>query len=110
MRWAKATRTTSANGSSGPVVACGLSLEKLEFLFDTTYYLQAGLFVIGTLSWLASGFLPHSRSGMDGHARGPLFSTSAPADEPGALSSRRRRDFRESWVRCAVVRARPFQG
>jgi glycosyltransferase involved in cell wall biosynthesis len=29
-------------------------LEKLEFLFDTTYYLQAGLFVLGTLSWLVS--------------------------------------------------------
>src|SRR6266849_2305473 len=29
-------------------------LEKLEFLYDSTYYLQAGLFVIGSLSWLAS--------------------------------------------------------
>src|SRR5487761_962196 len=29
-------------------------LEKVEFLFDTTYYLQAALFVIGTLSWLVS--------------------------------------------------------
>jgi len=29
-------------------------LEKLEFLYDSTYYLQAGLFVVGSLSWLAS--------------------------------------------------------
>jgi 1,2-diacylglycerol 3-beta-glucosyltransferase len=29
-------------------------LEKLEFLFDATYYLQAALFVIGTFSWLIS--------------------------------------------------------
>ena len=29
-------------------------LEKLEFLYDSSYYLQAGLFVIGTLSWLMS--------------------------------------------------------
>ena len=35
-------------------------LEKLEFLFDTTYYLQAGLFVIGTLSWLASEIIFHA--------------------------------------------------
>src|SRR6266566_4936883 len=35
-------------------------LEKAEFLFDTTYYLQAGLFVIGTLSWLASEVIFHT--------------------------------------------------
>jgi cellulose synthase/poly-beta-1,6-N-acetylglucosamine synthase-like glycosyltransferase len=35
-------------------------LEKLEFLFDTTYYLQAGLFVIGTFSWLASEVFFHT--------------------------------------------------
>ena len=35
-------------------------LEKLEFLFDTTYYLQAGLFVVGTLSWLASEVVFHT--------------------------------------------------
>src|SRR4029077_1436789 len=35
-------------------------LEKLEFLFDTTYYLQAGLFVIGTLSWLVSEIIFHA--------------------------------------------------
>ncbi len=35
-------------------------VEKLEFLFDSTYYLQAGLFVIGTLSWLASEVVFHT--------------------------------------------------
>jgi cellulose synthase/poly-beta-1,6-N-acetylglucosamine synthase-like glycosyltransferase len=29
-------------------------LEKVEFLYDSTYYLQAALFVIGTVSWLVS--------------------------------------------------------
>ena len=29
-------------------------VEKLEFLYDSTYYLQAGLFVVGSLSWLIS--------------------------------------------------------
>jgi cellulose synthase/poly-beta-1,6-N-acetylglucosamine synthase-like glycosyltransferase len=35
-------------------------LEKGEFLFDSTYYLQAGLFVIGTLSWLISETVLHT--------------------------------------------------
>ena len=35
-------------------------LEKLEFLFDSIYYLQAGLFVIGTLSWLISEVVFHA--------------------------------------------------
>ena len=29
-------------------------LEKLEFLFDSTYYLQAGLFLVGSICWLIS--------------------------------------------------------
>ena len=29
-------------------------IEQLEFLYDPTYYLQAGLFVVGSLRWLAS--------------------------------------------------------
>jgi cellulose synthase/poly-beta-1,6-N-acetylglucosamine synthase-like glycosyltransferase len=29
-------------------------LEKLEFLYDSTYYLQAALFVVGSLAWLIS--------------------------------------------------------
>jgi cellulose synthase/poly-beta-1,6-N-acetylglucosamine synthase-like glycosyltransferase len=35
-------------------------LEKLEFLFDTTYYLQAGLFVLGSVSWLVSEVFFHA--------------------------------------------------
>ncbi len=35
-------------------------LEKIEFLFDSTYYLQAGLFVIGSLSWLVSEVVFHA--------------------------------------------------
>jgi 1,2-diacylglycerol 3-beta-glucosyltransferase len=35
-------------------------LEKLEFLFDTTYYLQAGLFIVGTLAWLMSEIVFHT--------------------------------------------------
>ncbi len=29
-------------------------IEKLEFVYDSTYYLQAALFVVGSLSWLIS--------------------------------------------------------
>src|SRR5712664_972578 len=35
-------------------------LEKLEFLYDSTYYLQAGLFVIGSLSWVISEVVFHT--------------------------------------------------
>jgi cellulose synthase/poly-beta-1,6-N-acetylglucosamine synthase-like glycosyltransferase len=35
-------------------------LEKLEFLFDTTYYLQAGLFIVGSLAWLVSEIILHT--------------------------------------------------
>src|SRR5437879_2697887 len=35
-------------------------LEKVEFLFDTTYYLQAGLFVVGSLAWLVSEVFLHT--------------------------------------------------
>src|SRR6202171_3167492 len=35
-------------------------LEKGEFLFDSTYYLQAGLFVVGTVSWLMSETVFHT--------------------------------------------------
>ena len=34
-------------------------LEKVEFLFDSTYYLQAALFVVGTLSWAVSELVLH---------------------------------------------------
>jgi cellulose synthase/poly-beta-1,6-N-acetylglucosamine synthase-like glycosyltransferase len=35
-------------------------LEKVEFLYDSTYYLQAGLFVIGTVAWLVSEVVLHT--------------------------------------------------
>jgi 1,2-diacylglycerol 3-beta-glucosyltransferase len=35
-------------------------LEKLEFVFDTTYYLQAFLFVVGSLSWLVAEIIFHA--------------------------------------------------
>ena len=35
-------------------------LEKGEFLFDSTYYLQAALFVLGTVSWLISETVFHT--------------------------------------------------
>ena len=35
-------------------------LEKLEFLYDSTYYLQAGLFVLGSLSWVVSEVVFHT--------------------------------------------------
>ncbi len=35
-------------------------LEKIEFLFDSTYYLQAALFVVGTIAWLMSEIVFHA--------------------------------------------------
>jgi cellulose synthase/poly-beta-1,6-N-acetylglucosamine synthase-like glycosyltransferase len=35
-------------------------LEKLEFLYDSSYYLQAGLFVVGSLAWLMSEIVFHT--------------------------------------------------
>ncbi len=35
-------------------------LEKLEFLYDAAYYLQAALFVVGTLSWLLAEIVFHA--------------------------------------------------
>jgi len=35
-------------------------LEKLEFLYDAAYYLQAALFVAGTLSWLLAEIVFHA--------------------------------------------------
>ena len=35
-------------------------LEKLEFLYDSSYYLQAGLFVIGSATWLISELVLHT--------------------------------------------------
>ncbi len=35
-------------------------LEKLEFLYDSTYYLQAALFIVGTVSWVISEVVFHT--------------------------------------------------
>jgi cellulose synthase/poly-beta-1,6-N-acetylglucosamine synthase-like glycosyltransferase len=35
-------------------------IEKLEFLYDSTYYLQAGLFVVGSMSWFVSEVVFHT--------------------------------------------------
>jgi cellulose synthase/poly-beta-1,6-N-acetylglucosamine synthase-like glycosyltransferase len=35
-------------------------LEKVEFIYDSTYYLQAGLFVLGSVSWLISELVFHA--------------------------------------------------
>ena len=35
-------------------------LEKVEFIYDSTYYLQAGLFVLGSVSWLMSELVFHA--------------------------------------------------
>ncbi len=35
-------------------------LEKLEFLYDSTYYLQAALFIAGTISWVISEVVFHT--------------------------------------------------
>jgi cellulose synthase/poly-beta-1,6-N-acetylglucosamine synthase-like glycosyltransferase len=55
MRWAEGhthnVRKWFVKIMASPVVT---PIEKLEFLYDSTYYLQAGLFVIGSLSWLIS--------------------------------------------------------
>jgi cellulose synthase/poly-beta-1,6-N-acetylglucosamine synthase-like glycosyltransferase len=61
MRWAEG-HTHNVRKWFVPILRSPLvtPLEKLEFLFDATYYLQAGLFVIGTLSWLVSELIFHT--------------------------------------------------
>jgi cellulose synthase/poly-beta-1,6-N-acetylglucosamine synthase-like glycosyltransferase len=55
MRWAEGhthnVRKWFLPIMTSPVVT---PIEKLEFLYDASYYLQAGLFVVGSLSWLIS--------------------------------------------------------
>ena len=55
MRWAEG-HTHNVRKWFLPIMASPLvtPIEKLEFLYDASYYLQAGLFVIGSLSWLIS--------------------------------------------------------
>ena len=61
MRWAEG-HTHNVRKWFVPVLRSPLvtPLEKLEFLFDATYYLQAALFVLGTLSWLVSELIFHT--------------------------------------------------
>src|SRR2546427_5505626 len=55
MRWAEG-HTHNVRKWFLPIMTSPLvtPIEKLEFLYDASYYLQAGLFVIGSLSWLVS--------------------------------------------------------
>src|SRR5438309_3527541 len=55
MRWAEG-HTHNVRKYFWPIMLSPFvaPLEKLEFLFDATYYLQAALFVAGSISWLLS--------------------------------------------------------
>jgi cellulose synthase/poly-beta-1,6-N-acetylglucosamine synthase-like glycosyltransferase len=55
MRWAEG-HTHNVRKWFFPIMGSPLvtPIEKLEFLYDSTYYLQAALFVVGSLSWLIS--------------------------------------------------------
>ena len=61
MRWAEG-HTHNVRKWFVPILGSPLvtPIEKLEFLYDSTYYLQAGLFVIGSLSWLISEVFFHT--------------------------------------------------
>jgi cellulose synthase/poly-beta-1,6-N-acetylglucosamine synthase-like glycosyltransferase len=61
MRWAEG-HTHNVRKWFLPIMGSSLvtPLEKLEFLYDSTYYLQAGLFVVGTISWLMSELVFHA--------------------------------------------------
>ena len=55
MRWAEG-HTHNVRKWFLPILRSPLvtPIEKLEFLYDSTYYLQAGLFVLGSVCWLVS--------------------------------------------------------
>ena len=61
MRWAEG-HTHNVRKWFVPIMLSPLvaPIEKLEFLYDTTYYLQAALFIIGSLGWLISEVIFHS--------------------------------------------------
>ena len=61
MRWAEG-HTHNVRKYFLPIMGSSFvtALEKLEFLYDSTYYLQAGLFVVGTVSWLMSELVFHA--------------------------------------------------
>ena len=55
MRWAEG-HTHNVRKWFLPIIGSPLvtPIEKLEFVYDSTYYLQAALFVVGTISWVVS--------------------------------------------------------
>ncbi len=61
MRWAEG-HTHNVRKWFLPIMGSSFvtPLEKVEFLYDSTYYLQAALFVLGTLSWLMSEIVFHA--------------------------------------------------
>jgi hypothetical protein len=61
MRWAEG-HTFNVRKWFLPIMLSPLvhPLEKLEFLYDSAYYLQAALFVVGTLSWLMAEIVFHA--------------------------------------------------
>ncbi len=61
MRWAEG-HTHNVRKWFLPILRSPLvtPIEKLEFLYDSTYYLQAGLFVLGSVSWLVSEVVFHT--------------------------------------------------
>ena len=61
MRWAEG-HTHNVRKWFLPIMQSPLvtPIEKLEFLYDSTYYLQAGLFVLGSVSWLISEVVFHT--------------------------------------------------
>jgi len=61
MRWAEG-HTFNVRKWFLPIMLSPLvrPLEKLEFLYDAAYYLQAALFIVGTLSWLMAEIVFHA--------------------------------------------------
>jgi len=61
MRWAEG-HTFNVRKWFLPIMLSPLvrPLEKLEFLYDAAYYLQAALFVVGTVSWLMAEIVFHA--------------------------------------------------
>jgi glycosyltransferase involved in cell wall biosynthesis len=61
MRWAEG-HTHNVRKWFWPIVLSPVvsPLEKVEFIYDTTYYLQAFLFVVGSLSWLVAEVVFHT--------------------------------------------------
>jgi cellulose synthase/poly-beta-1,6-N-acetylglucosamine synthase-like glycosyltransferase len=61
MRWAEG-HSYNVRRSFGEIMSSGKVglVEKLEFLFYTTYYLQAALFTVGSTCWFVSEVLLHA--------------------------------------------------